>query len=220
MEFATSVILNVVLAVVGALLCAGAFALLAKLLRASGPAFGAAFGAFTWSAILGAVAGLIVAFLMQRSNQGFPTVHSIRGRMVSQYAATLLAVVVLNKAKVQTGRAWFAIMLPPAVLFAALLYGTSYPTLTFAQGLEQRFKCVNNLRQIDTAKEMVAEKQGYQAGATIPTEQLSEWLMHGFDGCRCPSGGKYVVNPVGKQAECTVHGNMDDALKPKRKPNN
>ena len=70
--------------------------------------------------------------------------------------------------------------------------------------------CDNVLRQIDGAKEQYALQHGLpRNGGTIITPDQLAYLMKGggWTSSECPSGGKYKINPLGTEPECSVHGN-------------
>jgi hypothetical protein len=62
--------------------------------------------------------------------------------------------------------------------------------------------CINNLRQIDGAKEQWALEHKKQ-GADTPTEQeLSPFLRTGR--LLCPAGGTYSINAVNERPTCSI----------------
>jgi hypothetical protein len=69
----------------------------------------------------------------------------------------------------------------------------------------ERNTCINNLRQIDAAKQQWALENGKTADA-IPTEQ--DLLPYFKDGVFpvCPSGGIYTINAVGLAPTCSIPG--------------
>lgn len=187
MELGMSLFVSVAMALVAALLSAGIYAVLAKFMRIGQPRFPAAFGALAWSSLIGMVVGLVVAFLMQRSNQGFPTVQSIWGKMAAQYVTTLLGVVIFSKTMVQSARTWTAVLLPPAVLFAALLYAVSHPTLTFAREIEQRLTCHSHLRQIGITLMLYSENNHDNLPSSLDDLRSLKDFSNIHEVLRCPS---------------------------------
>ncbi len=70
--------------------------------------------------------------------------------------------------------------------------------------------CVNNLRQIENAKEMYAEEYSLMTNGTIVTnvllhpEQLStNYIKHSFTNLVCPLGGKYAINRLSEAPTCS-----------------
>lgn len=67
--------------------------------------------------------------------------------------------------------------------------------------------CLNNLRQIDAAKQQWALEFG-KAAADVPTaEELLPYLPGGIFPI-CPSGGIYEIGAVGVSPTCSVHGQL------------
>jgi hypothetical protein len=66
----------------------------------------------------------------------------------------------------------------------------------------ERRACINNLRQINSAKAEWAKETGQGAGA-VPTEDeiFGNFMKY---PPRCPSGGRYVVGAVGTDATCSL----------------
>ena len=63
--------------------------------------------------------------------------------------------------------------------------------------------CINNLRQLDAAKQEWASKQGKSQDA-VPTKDdlmpyLRQWPV-------CPSGGTYTIGPVSEPPKCSLPG--------------
>jgi len=68
-------------------------------------------------------------------------------------------------------------------------------------------ECLNNLRQIDSAKEFWALTHNKPAGAAIEIEAVARNLPAGSP--RCPAGGSYAYGSVGQPPTCSVHGSLD-----------
>lgn len=98
------------------------------------------------------------------------------------------------------------------VAIIGLLAAIAIPSFVKARETAQRHACVNNLRILDAAKEQAALAHRYESGATIPEDQISEYLPSGFGGLRCHKGGSYSINAVGQDPECSVHGTMSGAI--------
>jgi hypothetical protein len=72
-----------------------------------------------------------------------------------------------------------------------------------ARTVSQENACINNLRQLDAAKNEWALEKGKKAG-DVPTKEdllpyLRSWPV-------CPSGGTYSINAVGEPPICSVPG--------------
>ena len=77
----------------------------------------------------------------------------------------------------------------------------------FSAEAQQRNACINNLRQIDAAKQQWALEKNKTADA-IPTAQ--DLLPYFKDGIFpvCPSGGTYTIGAVGELPTCSVPGHV------------
>ena len=65
--------------------------------------------------------------------------------------------------------------------------------------------CINNLRQIDTAKQQWASVMQKPNGAILTAADLFPFLP-GNTMPTCPAGGIYTLNPVGQGAICNIPG--------------
>ena len=76
------------------------------------------------------------------------------------------------------------------------------------------------MQMIQLAKEKAALALQYREGANIPESELSQFLKRDFNGLICHKGGRYTVNPVGRDPTCSVHGKLPEASKNRMTPNN
>jgi hypothetical protein len=95
------------------------------------------------------------------------------------------------------------IALLPAVAVPAMVAAVAIPNFVKARTTSQENACINNLRQLDAAKNQWALEKGQPAGA-VPTKQdllpyLRRWPV-------CPQGGTYNLGPVGEAPTCSVPG--------------
>jgi Zn-dependent protease with chaperone function len=93
-----------------------------------------------------------------------------------------------------------------------LLAAIAIPSFVKARETAQASACVSNMRLIDAAKEQAALENEYAADADVPEENLSNYIERGFGSLVCTKGGRYTVNPVGQDPECSVHGTLSDAM--------
>jgi type II secretory pathway pseudopilin PulG len=104
---------------------------------------------------------------------------------------------------------------PVAILIflaiAGILAAIAIPSFVKARDIAMRQECVNNLKQIDSAKQSAALEHNYKAGAIIPEDQVSKYLNGGMHGMVCPKGGNYTPNPLGREPECSIHGSLSEA---------
>lgn len=96
-----------------------------------------------------------------------------------------------------------ALMAAAVVAPVGLLAGIAVPNFVKARTTAQKNACINNLRQIDGAKQQWAlEKK--KEGTEVPTQSdLAEYLKH---VPVCPAGGEYTLGAVDKKPECSHDG--------------
>jgi isocitrate lyase len=76
-----------------------------------------------------------------------------------------------------------------------------------AQAVTERNKCINNLRQIDAAKNEWALENNKTDG-DVPTEQDIVQYLKNNALPTCPSGGIYTINAVGVPPTCSIPGHV------------
>ena len=69
----------------------------------------------------------------------------------------------------------------------------------------QRNTCLNNLRQLDAAKQQWALELSKPAGTIPVAQEMMQFLKDGAMPL-CPAGGAYSINPVGTVPTCSVPG--------------
>ncbi|MDR3460102.1 MAG: hypothetical protein P4N60_21965 [Verrucomicrobiae bacterium] len=68
-------------------------------------------------------------------------------------------------------------------------------------------QCINNLRQIDAAKNQWALENGKTSAATPKEEDLAPYLK-GNVVPTCPAGGVYTLNALDKSPTCSIEGHV------------
>ena len=97
-----------------------------------------------------------------------------------------------------------AVLLPGAAA-VGMLSAIAIPNFIKARETAQRNACINNLRQIDAAKQQWALEKGKQA-TDVPTwDDLKPYLGR---IPHCPAGGTYTINAVGQPPQCSVPGHV------------
>ena len=71
----------------------------------------------------------------------------------------------------------------------------------------QRNTCINNLRQIDAAKNQWALENGKKAGDLVTEADIQPYLTGGKMPT-CPSGGTYTIGKVGENPTCSIPGHV------------
>jgi hypothetical protein len=69
-----------------------------------------------------------------------------------------------------------------------------------------RNQCLNNLRQIDAAKQQWALENSKTAAAVPTVTDLLPYFPNGFPAC--PAGGRYQINTVGEYPTCSIPGHV------------
>lgn len=108
-----------------------------------------------------------------------------------------------RKSHVMAGVIGIAIVL----LVAAILT----PAVLKAREAGQRAACVKNMRLLDAAKQQAGLEHRYGTGDVIPEPQVLEFLGPNHAASICPKGGRYTINVLGKDPECSVHGSLSAA---------
>lgn len=76
-----------------------------------------------------------------------------------------------------------------------------------AQSQNQTLACLNNLRQIDAAKQQWAQQNNRPAGTPVTPTDLTRFLR-GNILPTCPAGGIYLINAVGVPPTCSSPGHV------------
>jgi hypothetical protein len=90
-----------------------------------------------------------------------------------------------------------------------MLAAIAIPNFVKARSTSQLNACINNLRQIDAAKNQWALEKSKKAD-DVPTEDdLKPYIGppgRGFP--KCPEGGTYTIGPVGELPKCSIPGHV------------
>ena len=90
---------------------------------------------------------------------------------------------------------YFVLLLVPVAIIAI-------PNFVKARGTACKNACINNLRQIDGAKEQWALENKAEAGASIGTNSIGQYIKGGWPAC--PGGGIYTPEPIGQAPKCSM----------------
>jgi hypothetical protein len=72
-----------------------------------------------------------------------------------------------------------------------------------ARATSQQNACINNLRQLDAAKNQWALEKVKKTGDAPTKEDLLPYLRK---WPTCPQGGTYTIGPVGEAPTCSIPG--------------
>ena len=88
------------------------------------------------------------------------------------------------------------------VAIIGLLAAIAIPNFVKARTTAQKNACINNLRQIDGAKEQWALEKKKSAGSASVDAEVEEYIKGGTPAC--PAGGTYAYGAVDADPTCTV----------------
>ena len=94
-----------------------------------------------------------------------------------------------------------AVMIP-------LLTAIAIPNFVKARQTAQMTGCINNLRQIDGAKQVWALQNKKETTDTPTSQDLTPFLKSGFSSLQCPAGGTYTINKVGEVPTCSIQDHL------------
>jgi len=90
------------------------------------------------------------------------------------------------------------------LVFAGLLIVFAIPSFVNRPRTSVKTACMNNLRQIDGAKETWAIEHHAKTNAVVTITDISPLIKGGFP--KCPSGGAYTIGRIGENPKCSVPG--------------
>ena len=97
------------------------------------------------------------------------------------------------------------------VAIIGLLAAIAIPSFIKARTTSQQNACINNLRQIDGAKEQWAMAENQAATATPVAANLDDYIKGGTADCVCPQdsaqafGSSYTINQLATDPECQIN---------------
>lgn len=101
----------------------------------------------------------------------------------------------------------FAYPVPPGVRLFRMPGAATPPATRTSVSLAdiQRNECINNLRQIDGAKNEWALENGKPKGTPVTAADIAPYIRGGVLP-KCPAGGTYTIGKVGEPPTCSVPG--------------
>ena len=93
------------------------------------------------------------------------------------------------------------------IAIIGMVLAIALPGFFKASAISKRTVCINNLVKITAAVEQFTFDNNLPNGATLTPAQEDDLYANWFRGGKpkCPSGGQYILNPVGDptQVRCT-----------------
>jgi prepilin-type N-terminal cleavage/methylation domain-containing protein len=95
------------------------------------------------------------------------------------------------------------------VAIIGLLAAIAIPNFVRARTTSQKNACINNLRQIDGAKQQWALENHAKSTSTVTSTLLMPYLGRGTTGAypSCPANGTYTVGDVSTAPTCSLSAN-------------
>jgi hypothetical protein len=97
------------------------------------------------------------------------------------------------------------------IAMIGLLAAIAIPNFVKARNTAQINHCINNLRQIDAAKQQWALEHKKEAIDTPTQSDIAVYLKNG-QWPACLAGGTYSINAVSKEPACSIPGHQLPAL--------
>jgi prepilin-type N-terminal cleavage/methylation domain-containing protein len=94
------------------------------------------------------------------------------------------------------------------VAIIGLLAAIAIPNFVRARGTAQKNACINNLRQLDGAKQQWALENKVLSTVTPGSTDVAPYLGRGALGAMpvCPGGGTYAILALNTPPTCTISG--------------
>lgn len=88
------------------------------------------------------------------------------------------------------------------VAIIGLLAAIAIPSFVKARETSQRNSCINNLRQIDGAKDQWAIEHNVRTGEATVDAEVNQYIKGGEP--ECPADGVYTYNVIGSDPACSL----------------
>ncbi len=89
------------------------------------------------------------------------------------------------------------------VSIIAMLSAIAMPSFISARNTTQQNACINNLRQLSSAKDQASLAYYLSQGTAIAEATVNSYLRTG-KAPLCPGGGNYSYNAIGRDPTCDI----------------
>lgn len=90
------------------------------------------------------------------------------------------------------------------IAIIGLLAAIAIPNLVKSRTTAQRNGCIQNLKQIDGAKERWALETKKSSGTAVVDTEIDSYIKGGAP--KCPSGGSYTYGAIDTNPTCSIAG--------------
>ena len=108
----------------------------------------------------------------------------------------------------QAGFTLVEIMIVVAIL--GLLVSLALPNFIKSRTNAQKQVCIENLAQIESAKQIWGMESGKKNGDEVSVDDLIGPTLYIKREPQCPAGGDYAYTTIGENATCTQVGHLLD----------
>jgi Domain of unknown function (DUF4190) len=93
-----------------------------------------------------------------------------------------------------------------AIIFIPMMMAIAIPNFVKARTTSQANACINNLRQIDAAKNEWALENHKTNGTPVTESDIKPYIKLDASGNlpECPAGGTYIIGSVGQPPACSL----------------
>jgi prepilin-type N-terminal cleavage/methylation domain-containing protein len=113
----------------------------------------------------------------------------------------------MNNPRFHVGRKGFTLVeLMIVVAILGIILGLALPNFVKARTRARQQLCIENLSQIESAKQIWGVENAKKDGDVPATSELIGPTLYMKQDPSCPAGGTYSLNAIGANATCTIDG--------------
>lgn len=91
-----------------------------------------------------------------------------------------------------------------ALVWIPLMIAIAVPNFVKARQTAQTHACINNLQQIESAKQQWVLENKKGTNETPTAQDLAPFLSQTFSSLHCPAGGTYTINKASELPTCSI----------------